>query len=427
MKRISLLTIAVFLATLCCKAQLTLDYCIARADENYPLIRKYGLIEQSQTLALSDINRGWLPRIGVYAQATAQSDVPSFPGILKGMIADMGQEINGIGRVQYKAGVDISQTIWDGGSSKARREAERTAAAESTSATDVRMYEMHEKVMNLFFGILLMDEQIVRTETTLTLLNDNLRRMQAMYANGTAMQSDVDIIEAQILAMSQQLTEARSAVQSYRNVLELYIGEEIGERTLLRLAETIPSTFDSARPELAMYDARLRHNAAQKGAVSASVMPHFGLFAQAYYGYPGFNYFESMINRDLSFNLLAGIKMSWNIDSFYTRRNSIRRLAVAADGIENDSDIFLFNSRLQATSQSDKIDGLRKIMKDDSRIVALRTDIRRAAESQLDNGVIDATSLLTKITDENQAHIAASYHEIQLLQHIYQLKYILNR
>ena len=60
MKRISLLTIAVFLATLCCKAQLTLDYCIARADENYPLIRKYGLIEQSQTLALSDINRGCL-------------------------------------------------------------------------------------------------------------------------------------------------------------------------------------------------------------------------------------------------------------------------------------------------------------------------------------------------------------------------------
>lgn len=427
MKRISLLTIALLLAALCCKAQLTLDYCITRADENYPLIRKYGLIEQSQTLALSDINRGWLPRIGIYAQATAQNDVPAFPGILKGMIAGMGQDIKGLGRVQYKAGVDISQTIWDGGTSKARREAERTAAAESASVTTVRMYEMHEKVMNLFFGILLMDEQINRTETTITLLNDNLRRMQAMYANGTAMQSDVDMIEAQILTMTQQLTEARSAVLSYRNVLELYIGEEIGQRTLMRPAETMPSVFDPARPELAMYDARLRHNASQKEAVTASVMPRFGFFAQAYYGYPGFNYFESMTSRDLSFNILAGIKMSWNIDSFYTRKNSMSRLAVAADGIENDRDIFLFNSRLQATSQSGEIDALRKVMKDDSRIVTLRADIRRAAESQLDNGIIDATSLLSKITDENQARIAASYHEIQLLQHIYQLKYILNR
>lgn len=66
-------------------------------------------------------------------------------------------------------------------------------------------------------------------------------------------------------------------------------------------------------------------------------------------------------------------------------------------------------------------------MKDDARIVSLRQNVRAAAESQLNNGVIDATALLTKITDENLARINSTYHEIQLLQSIYQLKYILNR
>ncbi len=66
-------------------------------------------------------------------------------------------------------------------------------------------------------------------------------------------------------------------------------------------------------------------------------------------------------------------------------------------------------------------------MADDAKIIELRTNVRKAAESQLENGVIDATALLTKITDENQAKLTARFHEIQLIQEIYNLKYILNR
>ena len=66
-------------------------------------------------------------------------------------------------------------------------------------------------------------------------------------------------------------------------------------------------------------------------------------------------------------------------------------------------------------------------MKANDRIVELRKNVRKAAESQLDNGVIDATDLLTKLTEEKQARLTASYHEIQLLQSIYQLKHTLNR
>lgn len=64
-------------------------------------------------------------------------------------------------------------------------------------------------------------------------------------------------------------------------------------------------------------------------------------------------------------------------------------------------------------------------MRDDNKIVELRTAVRKAAESQLANGVIDITALLTKISEETAAKLTSHYHEIQLVKEIYNLKYTL--
>ncbi len=47
-------------------AQITLEQCVERAQENYPLIKKYELLARTRQIDLSDINKGWLPQIGVY-------------------------------------------------------------------------------------------------------------------------------------------------------------------------------------------------------------------------------------------------------------------------------------------------------------------------------------------------------------------------
>lgn len=408
-------------------AAITLEECLDKARENYPLVAKYGLVEHTARIELSDINKSWLPRVGVYAQATAQNKVPGLPDALQNVLAQMGQESRGIGLVQYKAGVDVTQTVWDGGASRTQRAVERARTNESQAALDVEMYAVRERVMNLFFGILLFDEQIARTENTVTLLRASRTLMESMLKGGVAMQSDVDMLEAQELSMVQQVTSARNAAKGYRDMLSLYVGENLDGEELVRPHAEMPADLESRRPELELFRARNLVTDARDAAVASSVMPKIGLFAQAYYGYPGLNYFDSMINRNLSFNILAGVKVSWSIDTFYTRDNSRRRLALAAESTDADREVFLFNNRLQATSQVDAIEGLRAVMADDNRIVELRTSVRRAAESQLANGVIDATALLAKITDENQARLTASYHEIELLQAIFQLKNTLNR
>lgn len=408
-------------------AQVTLEECVTLAQDNYPLIRKYDLLKQTKEVNLSDINKSWLPQINVYGQGTVQNETPSFPESLAGIISQTGATISGLNEWQYKVGADISQNIWDGGTSKTKRKIEHAEDAERQAAMDVQIYAIRERVEDLYFGILLMDEQIEQTRNMQALLQSNLDKLRSMQKNGTAMQSDVDMVEAQYLSTNQQLIQAESASGSYRKVLELFTGKSLAGQELLKPDASIPQDLKPDRPELRQFEAQLLANEAKNASITASTMPKIGLFAQAYYGYLGFDYFESMMNRDPSFNILAGVKVSWNIGAFYHKKNDKRKLRLASDNIIVERDIFLFNTNLKTRSQLDRIDELKAVMKENDRIVQLRENVRKAAESQLDNGIIDATALLTKLTDEKQARLNASYHEIQLLQNIYQLKYTLNK
>lgn len=408
-------------------AQVTLEECVELAQDNYPLIRKYDLLNQTKAVNLSDINKSWLPQINVYGQGTIQNETPSFPESLAGIISQTGTSISGLNKWQYKFGADINQNIWDGGKSKTRREIEHAEDAKRQAALDVQLYAIRERVEDLYFGILLIEEQGKQIRNMQVLLQSNLDKLRTMYENGIALQSDVDMVEAQHLSTSQQLTQVKSKAKSYRKMLEIFTGKSLVGQELMKPDASIPQNLLPDRPELRYFETQLRANEAKNANITVNTMPKIGLFAQAYYGYPGFDYFESMMNRDLSFNILAGVKISWNLGAFYHQKNDRRKLRLSSDHIAVERDVFLFNTNMQTQSQLDHIEELKAVIKENERIVELRTNVRKAAESQLDNGVIDATALLTKLTDEKQARLNASYQEIQLLQSIYQLKYTLNK
>lgn len=406
---------------------ITLTECIDKARENYPLILQYDLLSTTTDVELNEVNNGWLPRIGVYGQITGQNIVPSFPETLTGMLDKMGQSMKGLGKLQYKVGADVSQTIWDGGASKAKREVIRSSENVKRSALDVEMYGVRQRVENLYFAILLLQEQIEQQNVTKELLDANLKKVRSMLTNGVAMQCDADMIEAQLLSVNQGITLANSAMCGYKSTLGLFVGEDVTKEKFVVPASSMPNSVESDRPELKLFDSRIEANWKSDLLKKSSLMPKIGFFAQAYYGYPGFNYFQSMMNRDLSFNILAGVKVQWNIDSFYSRKNDIRKIENDNRILNTERDVFLFNSRLQSESEIMAIKGLREVAKEDNKIIKLRQDVRKAAESQLENGVIDVTVLLNKISEENIASLNGKLHELQLLQEIYKLKYTLNR
>lgn len=397
------------------------------AREHYPEIRQYDLISETEQYNLSNAAHAWIPQIALSAQATYQSATPTYPEAFSSIMQANGIEMVGIRKDQYRVALDISQNLWDGGVSKANRALAEAEAAEQRSRVDVSLYELQSRVDNLYFGILLLDERVAQTEALIAVLESNLARMRTYYDNGVAMQADVDTIEAELLTARQTLGQVESSRTSYRRMLEVFIGQPLTSESLERPAMTTPASRSSMRPELALFEAQEGKILAQRRAINSSVMPRFSAFAQGYYGYPGMDMFKSMVSPDWSLNGLIGLRMSWNIGAFYTKKNNLDKLTTAESQIAVQRDIFLFNTEMQTTQDDGEIERLRRAVEDDDRIVELRRRVRMAAESQLENGVIDATDLLRKITDERTATLNRTTHEIELLQAIYRLKTTLNQ
>ena len=405
----------------------SLEECRHLAREHYPEIRQYDLIALTEHYNLSNAARAWIPQVTLSGQASYQSATPTYPEAFNTILQTNGVEMAGMSKDQYKVAVDVSQHIWDGGKSKADKAIAEAEAEEQRSRVDVSLYDLQSRVDNLYFGILLLDERKAQTEALIKVLASNLARLQTYYKNGVAMQADVDAVEAELLTARQALSQVESSRMSYRRMLEVFIGQSLADENLERPAMQQLQSRTSARPELALFEAQEGKLEAQRKAINASLMPRFSAFAQGYYGYPGMDMFKNMVSSDWSLNVIVGLRMSWNIGAFYTKRNNLEKLNAAQKQIAVQRDVFLFNTQMQITQDDGEIARLRQAIADDSRIVELRRRVRMAAESQLENGVIDATDLLRKITDETSASLARSTHKIELLQATYRLKTTLNQ
>ena len=415
------------LSAVAAAAQPTLEECRRLAREHYPEIRRYDLIRLAREYTLSNARRAYLPQFALSAQATWQTAVASYPDVLREMLVRQGIELPGLNKDQYKVALELNQTVWDGGKTAADKRIAEADAAQRARAADVALYEVEGRVDELYFGILLLDQRIVQTNHTLGLLRSNLEKMRSLRRNGAATQADCDAVEAELLAAGQQLAEVEASRGSYRRMLELFIGRELGRAHLVCPDAAEPAAGEPARPELALFDAKAEALAAQERSVKASVRPRFGLFAQGYYGYPGLDFLESMMKSDWSWNATVGVCMTWNFGAYYTKRNSLDKLRTARREVEVERDVFLFNTRLRSERESGEIARLRRALADDDRIVALRRSVRRAAEAKLDNGVIDTDDLLRRITEEAAAATARSAHEIELVKTICELRHTLNR
>jgi len=425
--RVFYISFLMLLSTVSIGAQ-TLDECRRLAREHYPEIRQYNLVTRTEQFNVSNAAKAWIPQVVLSGQATYQSAVPAYPEALKNMMQANGVDMSGTGmnKDQYRIAVDVTQNIWDGGQSKASRAMAEAEAAEQRSRADVSLYDLQSRVDGLYFGILLLDERMEQTKAMIEVLGSNLNRMRTYHENGVALQSDVDVMEAELLTAQQQLGQVESSLTSYRRMLEIFIGRSLISDKLERPVMPIIQDYTSTRPEFALLDAQENRLTAQRRAINSSVMPRFGAFAQGYYGYPGLDIFKDMTSTEWTLNGIVGVRMLWNISAFYTKNNNLEKISIAQQQLAVQREILQFNTRMLTTQDDGEIARLRKAVENDARIVELRRSVRMAAESQLKNGVIDATDLLRKITDETTAALNRNVHEIELLQAIYKLKHTLN-
>ena len=405
----------------------TLEECQRAAEQNYPLIRQYDLIEKTTNLTVANIQKGWLPQVLASAQATYQSDVVAFPDQFKQLYQQMGLDMKGLKKDQYRVGIDVSQTIYDGGVISSQKSIAREQGKVQAAQTEVNLYNVRKRVNEMYFALLLLDEQIKLNSDLQQLLLGNERKLESMVKNGTAAESDWQSVKAERLNVIQQKTSLESQKRMLQAMLSTFCGIEVkaAEKPVL-MADDGGLMAENHRPELKALDAQIGLLNAQEKALNSALMPKLGVFAQGYYGYPGLNMFEDMMRHDWSLNGLIGARLTWNIGALYTRKNDKAKLQLQRDLTESNRDVFLFNNRLEQIQQNEEITRYKKLMADDEEIIQLRSAVRKAAESKLQHGIIDVNDLVREINQENAARVSQSMHEIEMLKEIYDNKFTTN-
>lgn len=424
MKHITAFFILMLLPILAQAQTVTLDECQRLAQENYPLIKQYDLIRQTTDYTVSNISKGWLPQISAMAQATYQSDVMTLPDPLQKMLGQQGYDVKGLRKDQYRIGIDINQTVYDGGLISGQKNVARLEGEVQTAQTATDLYTIRQRINDLYFGILLLDEKIQLNKDLQVLLQSNLDKLKSMLSHGIAMQSDVNTVMAEKLKAEQQATELASSRKSLTDMLAVFIGKEVTDLAMPQ--DVAVSSLGNNRPELHLFDTQIELANAQESLLNARLLPKLSVFAQGYYGYPGYDQFDAMFNRTWKLNGMVGVRLSWNIGALYTRKNDRAKLNTRRNLVESARETFLFNNHLLEIQQNDGIVKYRQLISDDREIVSLRSDVRRAAESKLEHGIIDTNNLLQEITRENQSRIDLSTHTILMLKENYDLKYTTN-
>ena len=431
MKRFFIIVIYILMYSLSGEAQLTLDRCQTLARENYPLIKQHGLIEQSTDFSVANALKAYLPQVSLSAQATYQSDVAAFPKQMLNMYEQIGINMKGLNRDQYRVALDVNQTVWDGGLTRSQKDASIAEGNVSVQSVETELYALRDRINRLYFGLLILNEQLRQNDLLQELLQSNYQTVEAYMKNGVAMPGDLQSVKAEQLSVSQQRIQIESAANAYRIMLSAMTGQPVDidaslEKPWDALVSGDYANQQNNRPELRLFDLQSEYVEVQKRSIVASTMPRLGVFMQGFYGNPGLNLFKDMTEDKWSWNYIAGVRFQWNFGSFYTKKGAVVKLSLAQQQLDNRRETFLFNTGLQQMQQQQAIDKMRKMMADDDEIIQLRTAIRRSSEAKYANGTITVSELLKDITAESQASLAKALHELEWLQNIYEMKTIMN-
>jgi outer membrane protein TolC len=395
--------------------QLTIEQCYEKARDNYPLVSRYKLIEQSEGYNLQNASKGYLPQFSLSAKATYQTEVTTIP------ISVPGINVPTLRKDQYQIVAGLSQTIWDGGVISSQKKNIKAGSDSDKMKYEVDMYALNARINDLFFGILLLNEQLRLNDVYMSDLQRNHNRVASFVANGLANSADLDAIGIELLIAKQSRTNMESMRKAFFQMLSVMTGVEMDTSTALTVPDIDLKQKQSAvflRPELFLYDAMTRQMEAQRKSITAGNLPKINAFIQAGYAEPGLNIFQ----EGFSPYAIGGVQFLWNFGSLYTRKNDLNKINTNINDIEIQRETFLFNTSLQTTQQQFEIEKYLKIMEEDDQIITMRENIRRSAEAKVENGTMSVIDMMREVNAEQNARQQKATHKVELLKALYELK-----
>jgi outer membrane protein TolC len=407
----SLLLTLVFFVPLMAAGQdtLTVERCYALAESNYPLVAQRELIRQTKDLSLENAAKGYLPQISIGGQATYQSDVTRIPFNVP--------DVEPLSKDQYRVYAEAAQSLYHGGVIRWQERIEEINAATEAQRLEVEIYQLRDRINDLFFGIMLLQEQIAQSELVKQDLETALRKVEGSIRYGTALKSAADVLKAESLRVDQKIIELESTGQSLREILGVFIGRPIEKSTVLEKPQRTITEEVVNRPELSLFQRQRQGIEASRGMLSARKKPKIELFVQGGYGRPALNMLENTFDT----YYIGGLRFQWQLSGYYTFRREKQILDLRQESLGVQQETFLFNINLASRQHRAEIAKLQRLLAVDDEIIALRMQVQQTASAQLEQGVIPATDYIREVNAADQAKQNRALHEAQLL--VAQAKY----
>lgn len=390
---------------------LTLFECYNLAMTSDPVSGQKILLETQNQLKIKNANVNLYPSLDINGSYTWQSEVIEL-GL---MVPVPGVDIPVMPQYNYKLTLDVQQSLYDGGITRSQKVMENTNLLVNQQKVDIELNNLKEKINSIYFYLLVLNQQERMTQLMLDELQKKREVIESGFRNGVLLAMDVDLIDAELLKVKQQLQEILILKSSAVEILKLHTGIEIDQKTVLVIPETeLELNSKSQRPEYQLFDLQIDNLDATRKLARSQRNPKLFAFGTFGYGNPGLNYFSDQFHG----YYMVGAGLRWKFWDWGKTNRDQQVLAVQQDIIRTDIASFDRNLNIMLEDELARVRKLEELLKTDMEIVILREKITKSAASQLENGVLKSTDYISDLNAETQAKIQLETHRIQLVQSI---------
>jgi outer membrane protein TolC len=393
---------------------LSLYECYDKAEKTHPLQREYRNRQTVYDLNLRNLNARWLPSLEANAGATYLSDVARIDRILGSLPVQIPMEsLPAMPHDQYKVTVGFNQTVYDGGAINAGKKVEKAALNADLLALDSEIYKIRDQVNQAYFGLLNLQKQ---SELAAIYYDEILERRSALSSrvkNGFVLPANLDILDAELLKIRQQIAELDIQQTKARNILGRLIDEN-AEDTAVSLPDVqTPVESRIRRPEIEWFEQQRTALEMNKKVIQSQCQPRAFIFGTYGYGQPpGSDFFTEQFEP----YYIVGVAASWEFFNWNTTRRNRGILQARQNMIEAKEENFIKQIQIALQNCQAEIDRYRVLQESDKKLILLREKIKLSAASQLNNGTLSSTEFLTELNAEREARINYELHIIQWIQ-----------
>ncbi len=391
---------------------LTLQECYEMAEKSLPLRKNIELREKISALKIENLNSQYLPQFHLSGKAQYQSDVTQIDMDIP--IPGSNIDFPKMPNDQYQISLGIQQLIWDGGITAGSIDLEKSQKEADIKNTEIKLYEIRNQVNSVYFAVFLFNEKIKIFELTESTLNDRLKSVRTAVDAGMVLKSNAEIIEAEILNISQNILEAKYAKKTASEMLGELIDKDLSEETELHLPSPVIENKieDKMRPEFSEFNLQRKSLETAKQMNEAKYMPKIYAFAQGIYAKPGLN----MFSEDFKPYFIAGIQAEWYFWNWNKSSREEQIFEIQKQMLDASENSFTKKLSIEERNFLNSIEKLEKMIVQDKKIIEMRTKIASEAAKQLGAGVITSTEYITELNKQKQSEISLEVHKLELIK-----------